>query len=128
MSEPPNPYWGNILKSNWNGTYYGLSMENVNRDERGFVDFEKMIGLDGIALINVVSNPSEAMVSGRKTLQSRITHNDGKSLPFQSCNCISVYLCRKYMENACTTPGGFNGSSIHMQQRGKEISLLPLLA
>ncbi|KAJ6624911.1 Oligoxyloglucan reducing end-specific cellobiohydrolase [Mycena sp. CBHHK59/15] len=77
MSEPPNPYWGNILKSNSNGTYFGLSVENVNRDERGFVDFEKMIGLDGIALINVVANPQEAALTGRKALQSRITHNDG---------------------------------------------------
>lgn len=78
MSEPPAPYWGAILKSNWNGTYYGLTMDHVNRNELGFVDFEKMIGLDGIALINVVSNPEEATISGRKSLQSRITHNDGK--------------------------------------------------
>ncbi|KAK7031441.1 Sortilin [Favolaschia claudopus] len=77
MSEPPNPYWGNILKSNSNGTYFGLSLENVNRDDRGFVDFEKMIGLDGIAVVNVVGNPHEAAVSGRKALQTRITHNDG---------------------------------------------------
>ncbi|KAF9497875.1 vacuolar protein sorting/targeting protein 10 [Pleurotus eryngii] len=77
MSEPPSPYWGSILKSNSNGTYFGLAMENVNRDDRGYVDFEKMIGLDGIALINVVGNAKEAPVSGRKSLQSRITHNDG---------------------------------------------------
>ncbi|KAJ7725948.1 hypothetical protein B0H16DRAFT_275953 [Mycena metata] len=76
-SEPPSPYWGSILKSNSNGTYFGLSLENVNRDDRGFVDFEKMIGLDGIALVNVVVNPQEAVVTGRKDLQSRITHNDG---------------------------------------------------
>jgi hypothetical protein len=77
MSEPPRPYWGNLLKSNWNGTYYGLSIDNVNRDDRGYVDFEKMIGLDGIVLINIVSNPADAANSGRKLLQSRITHNDG---------------------------------------------------
>ncbi|KAJ7065213.1 vacuolar protein sorting/targeting protein 10 [Mycena amicta] len=77
MSEKPHPFWGNILKSNSNGTYFGLSVENVNRDERGYVDFEKMIGLDGIALINVVANPQEALLTGRKQLQSRITHNDG---------------------------------------------------
>jgi len=77
MSEYPRPFWGNLLKSNWNGTYYGLSIDYVNRDNRGFVDFEKMIGLDGIALINIVSNPAEAIISGRKALQSRITHNDG---------------------------------------------------
>ncbi|KAF9450688.1 vacuolar protein sorting/targeting protein 10 [Macrolepiota fuliginosa MF-IS2] len=80
MSEPPfGPYWGNILKSNSNGTYFGLSIENVNRNEDGFVDFEKVIGLDGVALINVVADPGEATVSKRKTLQSRITHNDGGS-------------------------------------------------
>ncbi|PFH50972.1 hypothetical protein AMATHDRAFT_60180 [Amanita thiersii Skay4041] len=77
MSEPPAPFWGTILKSNSNGTYFGISLENVNRDDRGYVDFEKMIGLDGIALVNVVSNPNEATVSGHKKLQTRITHNDG---------------------------------------------------
>lgn len=65
------------MKSNSNGTYFGLSVDNVNRNENGYIDFEKMIGLDGIALINVVSNTREATVSGRKKLQSRITHNDG---------------------------------------------------
>lgn len=73
-----NPHWGNLLKSNWNGTYYGLSIDNVNRDKWGYVDFGKMIGLDGIALINIVSNLAEAAISGRKALQSQITHNDGQ--------------------------------------------------
>ncbi|KAJ7873145.1 hypothetical protein B0H14DRAFT_3106889 [Mycena olivaceomarginata] len=76
MAEPSDPrsqsYWGNILKSNSNGTYFGLSAENVNRDRRGYVDFEKVVGLDGIALIN-------ALLTGRKVLQSRITHNDGST-------------------------------------------------
>ena len=65
------------MKSNGNGTYFGVSIDNVNRNDKGFVDFEKMIGLDGIALVNVVSNPETASVNGRKDLQSRITHNDG---------------------------------------------------
>jgi len=77
MSEPPAPFWGNLLKSNSNGTYFGTSLENVNRNEYGFVDFEKMVGLDGIALVNIVSNAEQAVVSGKKALQSRITHNDG---------------------------------------------------
>lgn len=80
MSEPPQgPFWGNILKSNSNGTYFGLSAEHVNRNEDGYVDFEKVIGLDGIALVNVVADPNEATVTGRKRLQTRITHNDGGS-------------------------------------------------
>ena len=32
-SEPPAPFWGNILKSNSNGTYFGLSIDNVNRND-----------------------------------------------------------------------------------------------
>lgn len=69
--------WGTLFKSNWNGTYYSPSLEYVNRNGKGFVDFEKMIGLDGIAVINVVSNPDEATLSSNKKLQTRITHNDG---------------------------------------------------
>ncbi|KAH9941948.1 Oligoxyloglucan reducing end-specific cellobiohydrolase [Amylocystis lapponica] len=97
ISEPPNPWWGNILKSNSNGTYFGLSMEGVNRNEAGYVDFEKMIGLDGIALINVVSNPHEAPLTGRKDIQSRITHNDGgtwkRLIPPMTDSQGNPYVC-----------------------------------
>ncbi|KAG8905227.1 vacuolar protein sorting/targeting protein PEP1 [Tulasnella sp. 403] len=77
MSQAKGGEWGNVLKSNSNGTYYGLSLSYVNRNDRGYVDFEKIIGLDGIAVMNVVANPDEAAVSGKKNLQTRITHNDG---------------------------------------------------
>ncbi|EGN96883.1 hypothetical protein SERLA73DRAFT_170248 [Serpula lacrymans var. lacrymans S7.3] len=79
MTTGPSPPWGNILKSNSNGTYFGLSLDNVNRNNDGYVDFEKLIGLDGIAIVNIVANPQEATISGRKLLQTRITHNDGGS-------------------------------------------------
>lgn len=88
MSEWPNPFWGNILKSNSNGTYFGLSIENVNRNEVGYADFEKFVGLDGIALVNVVANPAEATLTGRKVLQSRITHNDGECFWYQLDMCV----------------------------------------
>lgn len=70
--------FGNILKSNSNGTYYGLSIEHVSRNDEGYVDFEKMKLLEGIALINVVANPDSAGITRSKQLQSRITHNDGE--------------------------------------------------
>ena len=79
MNSAINKEWGSIFKSNSNGTYYGLSIEHVNRNTMGYVDFEKMIGLDGIAVINVVANPAEADISGKKSIQTRITHNDGGS-------------------------------------------------
>jgi len=44
-------------RSNSNGTYFNLAVEHVNRDANAYVDFEKMIGLDGIAVINVVVSP-----------------------------------------------------------------------
>jgi hypothetical protein len=81
-SEPPHPYWGTLIKSNSNGTFFGKSISNVNRNDHGFVDFEKIIGLDGIALVNVVVNPDEAILTGTKVLQTRITHNDGLHLCF----------------------------------------------
>lgn len=77
MNAATNREWGSIFKSNSNGTYYGLSIEYVNRNTAGYVDFEKMIGLDGIAVINIVSNPNDADISGQKKIQTRITHNDG---------------------------------------------------
>ena len=80
MTDTDGLPWGNLLKSNSNGTYFGVSLSHVNRDTRGYVDFEKITGLDGIALVNVVSNPEDAAVTGNKILQTRITHNDGQSL------------------------------------------------
>lgn len=74
--------WGSLFKSNSNGTYYGLSLDHVNRNAKGYVDFEKMLGLDGIALMNTVSNPEEAAISGQKKLQTKITHNDGEPSPY----------------------------------------------
>lgn len=68
--------WGALFRSNGNGTYFTRALEHVNRNTRGYVDFEKMLGLEGIALANVVSNPEEAMISGVKQIQTRITHND----------------------------------------------------
>ena len=79
MNSGTGQEWGSIFKSNSNGTYYGLSVEHVNRNAAGYVDFEKMLALDGIALINIVSNPEEARTTHRKKIQTRITHNDGGS-------------------------------------------------
>ncbi|KAF9236598.1 hypothetical protein BU15DRAFT_63862 [Melanogaster broomeanus] len=49
---------------------------NVNRNDIGFIDFEKLVGLDGIVMVNVVANPVEATLSRSKVLQTWITHND----------------------------------------------------
>lgn len=69
--------YGSIIKSNSNGTFYVLSVNGVNRDESGYVDFEKMLGLQGVALINVVDNIDKVEEGQPKKLKSMITHNDG---------------------------------------------------
>ena len=69
--------YGSIIKSNSNGTSYVLSINGVNRDESGYVDFEKMLGLQGVALVNVVDNIDQVEAGQPKQLKSMITHNDG---------------------------------------------------
>ena len=73
-----NREFGTIMKSNSNGTYYVTSLDNVNRDVMGYVDFEKVQGLEGVALVNVVANSAEvAKGDESKKLKTKITHSDG---------------------------------------------------
>ncbi|GAP90511.1 putative vacuolar protein sorting targeting protein pep1 [Rosellinia necatrix] len=73
------PY-GSILKSNSNGTSYVLSISSVNAGDGWYVDFEKMLGLEGVALVNTVANQDSD--SEPKNLQTRISHNDGAQWSF----------------------------------------------
>ncbi|CAM1506821.1 Fc.00g064620.m01.CDS01 [Cosmosporella sp. VM-42] len=66
---------GSIIKSNSNGTSYVLSATNVNADDSFYVDFEKIPGLEGVTVINVVANPDKK--DGKKEVQTKISHNDG---------------------------------------------------
>lgn len=70
--------YGSIIKSNSNGTSYGLSLEAVDRDAPGYVDFEKTFGLEGLSLANIVSNyDNKDYKKQGKRLKTVITHNDG---------------------------------------------------
>ncbi|KAI1373608.1 Oligoxyloglucan reducing end-specific cellobiohydrolase [Hypoxylon crocopeplum] len=72
--------YGSILKSNSNGTSYVLSISGVNCDDYYFVDFEKMLGLEGVVVVNTVQNRDSD--SEPKKLQTRISHNDGAEWGF----------------------------------------------
>lgn len=76
VEDRPDFEYGSIVKSNYNGTSYVLSLEGVNRNGAGFADFEKMLGLPGVALTNVVANLGHTADQSKK-LKSMITHNDG---------------------------------------------------
>ena len=69
--------YGKLMKSNSNGTSYVLSIGGVNRNGAGYVDFEKMQGLEGVAIINVVDNLDDEEQRKSKVLKTMITHNDG---------------------------------------------------
>jgi hypothetical protein len=73
----PGQEYGSIIKSNSNGTSYVMSLNAVNRNTEGYVDFEKMQGLEGVAVANVVTNVDEVNTGAKKKKQTRITHNDG---------------------------------------------------
>ncbi|KAI1617541.1 hypothetical protein EDD36DRAFT_4086 [Exophiala viscosa] len=77
VNPAPDREHGAIIKSNSNGTSYVFTLGAVNRDTDGFVDFEKMQGLEGVAMVNVVSNIAEVNDGEKKKLKSMITHNDG---------------------------------------------------
>lgn len=65
---------GAILKSNSNGTSYVLSLDKVNRNSVGYVDYDRIDELEGVIISNVVINPHSK--DGKK-LKTEITHNDG---------------------------------------------------
>ena len=94
--------FGTILKSNSNGTSYVVSVKNVNCDEDFYVDFEKMLGLEGVALVNVVANPEEG--SAPKKLQTKITHNDGARwayLPPPANDEFGKFPCQSKGDEKC---------------------------
>ncbi|KAF2277402.1 vacuolar protein sorting/targeting protein 10 [Westerdykella ornata] len=69
--------YGALIKSNSNGTSYVMSLPNVNRNTDGYVDFEKMQGIEGVALANVVANVDAVNGGSKKEKRTLITHNDG---------------------------------------------------
>ncbi|KAG1149093.1 hypothetical protein G6F37_003371 [Rhizopus arrhizus] len=69
--------YGTIFTSNSNGTYYVDSLKNVNRNEMGIVDFEKMQGIEGISIANTVTNPGQVNRGDHKKLSTHITVDAG---------------------------------------------------
>ncbi|KAG0647921.1 Carboxypeptidase Y receptor [Hyphodiscus hymeniophilus] len=77
--------YGTIIKSNSNGTSYVLALDAVDRDTSGYVDFEKMAGVEGVAMVNVVANyDSKDYAKDGKKLKTMITHNDGAEWDYMS--------------------------------------------
>ena len=73
----PNSEYGALIKSNSNGTSYAMSLENVNRNEGGYVDFERINILEGVIMATIVRDTKAADAGKGKSLQTLISHNDG---------------------------------------------------
>ncbi|KAG4306353.1 hypothetical protein PORY_000341 [Pneumocystis oryctolagi] len=69
--------WGSILKSNSNGTHFIKLLDFVNRDSDGYVDFERLKGLEGLIMANVVINNKDITKGVSKRIKTLITYNDG---------------------------------------------------
>ncbi|KAF9920031.1 vacuolar protein sorting/targeting protein PEP1 [Linnemannia zychae] len=116
---------GNLFTSNSNGTYFSLSKKYVSESDWGNVDFEKMQGVEGVALLNEVTNPNDVNQGKKKILRSLITVDNGNTWnplnapqsdvdnkPYKDCSSADCslhlhnYLDRKHVEDL------FSSSSI----------------
>ena len=71
---------GTLFISNSNGTFFVETLKDTNRNGMGFVDFERIYGVEGIGLANIVTNAQEVETRGvSKKLRTMITFNDGSS-------------------------------------------------
>jgi len=71
---------GTLFVSNSNGTYFVESLKDTNRNDFGYVDYERIYGVEGIGLANIVSNAQDVEGRGqKKKLKTLITFDDGSS-------------------------------------------------
>ncbi|OLY85799.1 Vacuolar protein sorting/targeting protein 10 [Smittium mucronatum] len=91
--------WGTIYTSNSNGTYFRKSIDHVNRNELGLVDYERCAGIDGVIISNILSNPPDL---GENAI--------GKKSAAKSINSLgTIFSKRSYnkeLQTVLTVDGG----------------------
>lgn len=76
----PSANIGTLFVSSSEGTYFVESLPDTNRNEYGIVDYEQLVGMEGIGIANVVANREQVVGWGEtKKLKSVITYDDGRS-------------------------------------------------
>jgi hypothetical protein len=117
-----NPWssYGTTFVSNSNGTYFVRSLEHTNRNDRGMVDYEKLVGVEGTGIANVVVNWDRigGVHQEQKKLSSRITFDDGHTWKYInppekdangerfSCSDSSLESCSLHLHSV-TTPHNY---------------------
>lgn len=72
--------FGSLYKSNSNGTFFIKSLDNTNRNMMGFVDFERIRGVEGILIANIIVNPRQVESQmDHKQIRTRMSFDDGAS-------------------------------------------------
>jgi hypothetical protein len=71
---------GTLFISNSNGTFFVETLKDTNRNGMGYVDYERIYGVEGIGMSNIVINAKEVETRGAsKQLRTMMTFNDGSS-------------------------------------------------
>ncbi|KAJ3218576.1 vacuolar protein sorting/targeting protein PEP1 [Clydaea vesicula] len=79
QNDEKNQEYGTLFVSNKDATQFDFNLKNTNRNSKGFVDFERVQGLDGIILANIVSNPADLGIGNgvEKKVKTVFTLNNG---------------------------------------------------
>jgi hypothetical protein len=73
---------GTLFMSNSNGVFFVESLKYTNRNAMGFVDYERIYGVEGVGMANIVMNPVDVESrNAQKRLKTYITFDDGLSTP-----------------------------------------------
>lgn len=95
MTSPsPLNSMGVLFTSNSNGTYFTRNIEHTNRNFKGMVDFEKITGIQGIVLVNIVDNweAIEEMPLDSKKIKSKISFDDGRTFQKITADDDEIHL------------------------------------
>jgi hypothetical protein len=69
--------FGHLYASNSNGTRFSTLLKYIHQDARRITDYERVPGLEGVILVNVVRNPSSSIFGTKAELETLVTFNDG---------------------------------------------------
>jgi len=108
---------GTLFVSNLNGMFFVESLRDTNRNSLGYVDFEELVGVEGVGIANIISNAEYVQHRAvQKKLRSLITYDDGRSwspipspatdIDRQPFNCPDPNSCSLHLYSV-TVPHNF---------------------
>ncbi|KAJ3015217.1 vacuolar protein sorting/targeting protein PEP1 [Thoreauomyces humboldtii] len=94
--------YGSLFTSNGNGTIFTKRLGGVNMNRKGNVDFEKMQGIEGIALLNSVANPAQVNSGASKVIRTLASFNDGVAWKPLAPPASGSYGCSTTNRDQCS--------------------------